>query len=61
MGNHRVELNAAIWYRLEFDSIESCLNLRSSFYLVNYILQAQFLRVYKIPACLDFIFLLPAY
>ena len=37
MGNHRVELNAAIWYRLKFNLIESCLNLRSSFYLVNYI------------------------
>ena len=37
MGNHRVELNAAIWYRLKFDLIESYLNLRSSFYLVNYI------------------------
>ena len=37
MGNNDVELNAAIWYRLKFDRIESCLNLRSSFCLVNYI------------------------
>ena len=39
MDKHYVELNAAIWYRLEFDLIESCLNLRSSFYLVNYIFE----------------------